>query len=264
MFSDQQVCIHGNGAIIDLAGGSVSVSNSQLSTTRLDVDHCVFINGGDALYYWQSANGNIVNCTFYKNSIAVKMFYCASESSAIKNCIFTENTTFAVLVKYYIYPAIAYNCSWNNGGDYYQDCGCPTNPYSLFVPVPGTGVINADPFFIDPAHNDFRLTTGSPCIGSGDPAGTDLGAIPYSAGMAPGMAGKKGPLFSRFSGPNPVMTAADWPLVHDQTFQLYSMDGKRVYPGSINTRFRSIPGGWYAGVWGTGKTSQVRPLVIIR
>ena len=42
--------------------------------------------------------------------------------------------------------------------------------------------ISKDPLFADPAHNDFRLKDGSPCIGAGE-NGTDMGAIPKSTGM---------------------------------------------------------------------------------
>jgi len=34
----------------------------------------------------------------------------------------------------------------------------------------GTGNINADPLFIDPANGDYRLQNNSPCVNAGDPA----------------------------------------------------------------------------------------------
>src|SRR5439155_5618860 len=54
---------------------------------------------------------------------------------------------------------------------------------------PGTGNINADPMFVNPAARDYHLLPNSPCIDAGDPAaphdpdGTraDLGAFPYNS-----------------------------------------------------------------------------------
>ncbi len=51
----------------------------------------------------------------------------------------------------------------------------------------GTNNIKADPLFVDPGNNDFRLLPNSPCINAGDPhsprdpdgSRVDIGAIPY-------------------------------------------------------------------------------------
>ncbi len=37
-------------------------------------------------------------------------------------------------------------------------------------PWPGTGNLNTDPLFVDPANHDYRLQATSPCIDAGDPA----------------------------------------------------------------------------------------------
>jgi hypothetical protein len=254
---DQRVCLHGNGAVMDLQGGSVDVSNGVLSSTRLDVDHGVFINGGIALNYWQSANGQVRNCTFYNNTIAVKMFYCTTESSSISNCIFAANTQFAVLVRYGIYPAVAYNCCWGNGGDYFQDCGCPVEPYSSFAPAPGTGLLSTDPLLANPAQGSFALSAGSPCIGSGDPAGTDMGAWPYSAGIKPAFLVKHSAAQHKSWGPNPVRTLSIMsPGIGSVRY--YSVDGKLVSGRS------AVPAGWYIGVVEHNNYVAVRPLVLVR
>ncbi|MCD4735074.1 MAG: right-handed parallel beta-helix repeat-containing protein, partial [Bacteroidales bacterium] len=92
------------------------------------------------------------------------------------------------------------NCIfWDNSTDdiYVGDGSTLTVNYSLIAGgYPGTGNVDMDPLFNDPATNDYSLTwdhfpepdsTKSPCIDTGDPAipydpdGTriDMGAIPY-------------------------------------------------------------------------------------
>ncbi len=59
-----------------------------------------------------------------------------------------------------------------------------TNPVDPAPPT-GTGVITADPLFVNAAGKDFHLAAGSPCIDTGDPAlldpdgsRSDMGALP--------------------------------------------------------------------------------------
>jgi hypothetical protein len=62
---------------------------------------------------------------------------------------------------------------------------------------PGTGNIDADPLFTDPAAGDYTLTAKSPCIDAGDPSGpldpdgtrADMGAFPFDQSAAPAAAG---------------------------------------------------------------------------
>jgi hypothetical protein len=120
---DEKAVIHGNGAAIDLGGGSITIANDLVIDTRLDIDHCVLTNGAIALDYSNSANGHITNCTFYLNQIGVQILYCTDTLSSILNCIFLENSEYAVLCMQYYYPAISHNCCYNNGGDYFEGCG---------------------------------------------------------------------------------------------------------------------------------------------
>ena len=45
--------------------------------------------------------------------------------------------------------------------------------------ISGVGTISADPVFLNAAGNDYHLIESSPCIGTGTPEGTDMGAYDY-------------------------------------------------------------------------------------
>ena len=86
---------------------------------------------------------------------------------------------------------------WGNGS---QEIAVDTTPQaSIGVTYsdvsggwPGTGNIDADPKFWDPAVDDFHLEAGSPCIDAGDPnsppdpdgSRADMGALPYDPSYA--------------------------------------------------------------------------------
>ncbi|PIS29774.1 hypothetical protein COT42_04395 [Candidatus Saganbacteria bacterium CG08_land_8_20_14_0_20_45_16] len=60
----------------------------------------------------------------------------------------------------------SYNDSWNNLSNW--------SGVSL-----GTGDITVDPSFVNASAYDYHLSPGSPCIATGTPAGTDMGAYDY-------------------------------------------------------------------------------------
>ena len=120
---DYKVMVRGNGAVIDLEGGAITIADDLVTDTRLDIDHCVLTGGAIALDYTNSANGHVTNCTFYSNQVGVQILYCTDTLSSITNCVFLENTTYAVLCMQYYYPAISHNCCYNNKGDYFEQCG---------------------------------------------------------------------------------------------------------------------------------------------
>jgi putative cofactor-binding repeat protein len=84
-------------------------------------------------------------------------------------------------------PTITSNILWDNqaptGAEIYVESGDPVVTYcDVEGGWPGTGNIDADPQFGDPARGDFHLAAGSPCLDAGDPgdraAGRDVARDP--------------------------------------------------------------------------------------
>jgi hypothetical protein len=143
---------YGNGN-----GGAVSGRNADLRLNR-----CVFIDnraGGSA--YAGAGRGGAVsgpavlqNCTLFRNAAETYGGGRAGEGGGaydctLNSCIVWRNTPDSLSG-----PAVA---DWSD-----IDGGWP-----------GSGNFDSDPLFWGPAHGDFDLLAGSPCIDSGDPTQTD-------------------------------------------------------------------------------------------
>jgi hypothetical protein len=92
----QSLCIHGNGAIIDLIGSSIMVDGEDYI---LDIDHCVIKSSSDTaqvfLEYKNNSAGKIINNTFwglYNNNANLAIFFeeCIEDTSIITNNIFSN------------------------------------------------------------------------------------------------------------------------------------------------------------------------------
>jgi hypothetical protein len=180
--------IKGNGAVIDLQGSMIHVGGN---TVRLDIDHCVLINGGNPIYgpgqaalNFVASRGSVTNNTIYGNTVGVRVYLSSPNAVTVKNNIITNNAQVGVLCEVGSEANVVFNDAWGNFmyGSYALDYYCVNGGIQPWSPVPGTGNISQDPLYVDAAARDFHLKPGSPCVGAGDPAGTDMGALSTGGG----------------------------------------------------------------------------------
>jgi parallel beta-helix repeat protein len=111
----------------------------------------------------------IANCTFVDN-VALEegggMFSCSQNGPLVSNCIFRGNSagTAGSQVFFCDYeglgvPRFAFSNIQGSGGSAAWDADLGTD---------GGGNIDADPMFVDPDNDDYRLLPGSPCIDAGN------------------------------------------------------------------------------------------------
>ncbi len=176
----QSLCIHGNGAIIDLMGASLTVEGEN---QLLDIDHCVFKSSSDTpkvcLEYKNNAYGRIINNTFWgmynnkKSYLAIYFEECMKDTSVIINNIFSN---FSESIFFYTMNSdaffkglplnIEYNLHWLSDTPYLYWGGW-TGEAKPFTPIPGNGEKIDDPKFIMPTENNFGLKNESICIDNG-------------------------------------------------------------------------------------------------
>lgn len=123
--------------------------------------NCLFVGNyakweGGAIYNKDRSNPRIINCTFSKNSADYAGGAISSEYDTctpnIDNCILWDNSAQSVTVRQaQIFGGISdinFCCiqGWTDGG---------------------LGVINSDPFFVNPNDNNYKLLSNSPCINNG-------------------------------------------------------------------------------------------------
>jgi hypothetical protein len=189
-------------------GGIFSVRANALSISHnLIADN---IGGGIKVYYYEAniigniisgntnsglgggmffvGNHSILNNVIYDN-VASKggAIYAVNSNSPIRNNVFYLNSAswggalYCVNSNPNITNSIFWADSAANGDEIYVESGTPEVKYcDIQGGYPGQGNINLDPFFRDPATEDFHLMSteygyphNSPCIDAGNPADLD-------------------------------------------------------------------------------------------
>ena len=166
----------------DYSGGGLA--NSGVSPT---ITNCLFNDNsakyGAAIYCFNYSDAIIENCTISQNvsdALAGGIMADSYSDPLIKNSIVWDNYDAYGIADIDAYNTSAVTADYTDFGVYYED------PCSSGLGT-GTGFIQTDPFFANPATNDFHLksvdgrwdpalknwvttdTISSPCIAAGDP-----------------------------------------------------------------------------------------------
>jgi hypothetical protein len=215
-----------------LYGGGIYCygSSPTIAENFLLENECVVYGGGAAVYcgYWSSPaikRNLVAGCS---GPAAIFLNY-ESNASLINNTV-CYNSGGGISAQNNSNPFIKNNVVCNNAdyglhlsGDFwdvwYNDVYGQDEDYREIPDQTGVnGNISADPIFVNPSADDYRLTTGSPCIDAGDPA--DL--IPPGGGGRIDM----GAFEAQFAGP--------WTIYHSH--QIDDSGGNSngaVNPGDI-------------------------------
>jgi hypothetical protein len=217
------------GAAIHLVNGSGTIEDCSITDNegngmyRIGYGHtvkaCVFKgNTGWGYFHNAISGGDVSDCQFLGNGLGGAELdggWTGITGNIAQRCVFAGGD---VLQMFAGYPAIE-SCTFDGA---HAECGAVTihncifrNTTSIVVGpsasvsysnvaggAPGVGNIDADPLWMDVTAGDYRLSPGSPCINTGDPASgvdpdsspADMGALAYEpwTDLGGGVAGGAG------------------------------------------------------------------------
>lgn len=144
----------------------------------LMVTNCVF--SGNSAYFGggmidSCGNPTMTNCIFYNNSADYEGggICCLTSSSTITNTILWDNDAPTGPEIWMGAANLTISYSDVDGGQ----SSCYVDPGSTLNW--GTGMIDANPLFVDAPNGDFHLTCLSPCYGAGDNSAQSLPSVDF-------------------------------------------------------------------------------------
>ena len=155
------------------AAGAVYNNASPGKLTNCVFEKNVSVYGG-AIYNFGTASGNITNSVFVGNraSAAGAAILNYNSSLSITNCTFSQNAGRTLANYASSSLTLTNSILWANVGDaiYNENANSSTtaNYSDITGGYEGTGNINQDPLFVDPANGNLRLQPCSPVIDAGD------------------------------------------------------------------------------------------------
>ncbi|MFN5335182.1 MAG: LamG-like jellyroll fold domain-containing protein, partial [Bacteroidota bacterium] len=169
-------------------GANQLVSNGHVANPALGYYNCVFLNNtssaggtGPGMIYLGHGK-QLDNCIVSNNVSTTSIVYMGTNwtptLTRVNNCTFYNNVGISSNTSWSDHGGSALNSIFN-GLDAIKtiSSGSVAVPYTYSCGVlpAGTGNINANPLFVNPSQNNFSLSLGSPCIGTGA-AGSNMGA----------------------------------------------------------------------------------------
>ena len=174
-----------SGSIAEINGNRITNNNNGIqvmtSASALIVNNDIYGNT-TGVECWTPGPVQLVNNTIVNHALCSVIF--RGTTATVTNNIIT-NSQYGIWFYGYYDPditgyvgqflTISYNDIWENSVyNYYAYL--ETWPYYIsgpFDPLPGAGEIHADPHFVLPDNNEWRLFWSSPCIDTGDPDSLD-------------------------------------------------------------------------------------------
>ncbi len=165
----------GGGAYFSFSAGPTMINCAFMGNTATE--------SGGAVYNRDSQAARLVNCALSGNvaggfggAIYSLLSDFATENLDVVNCSFSSNQAAVGGGIYNLLQGagddpmkVTNAVLWGDSPDEIAGPHPPLVSYSnVQGGFPGTGNIDADPLFVNPGNNDFRLSAGSPCIDAGD------------------------------------------------------------------------------------------------
>ncbi|NNL22143.1 MAG: right-handed parallel beta-helix repeat-containing protein [Ignavibacteriaceae bacterium] len=117
--TNEKVGIRGNGATIDLAGGSSIQVNGE---SVIEIDGCVIVKGSYGLHCEGEVSAYVTQCTFFGNTTGIS-YMSTVGTIEVYNTIISNNSQYGFACHENSYRILHYINSYANaGGDYVEFC----------------------------------------------------------------------------------------------------------------------------------------------